>query len=73
MTFIFVSHLLCRCGARYFRGFAGFFAEVFVEKWNYLPTAPGKDCRVRKFLPGGAGDREIPAGQNFPPMRKIDV
>jgi len=56
-----------------FRGFSGFFAGAFFEKWSYLPTPSGKDCRVAEIFARRARGWEIPAGTNFPRPRKIDV
>jgi hypothetical protein len=58
---------------QFFRGFAGFFAPYFSEKWKDLPTALGSFCRVRKFLPGRDVSAAIVAGSHFPNARKIDV
>jgi hypothetical protein len=56
-----------------FPGFSGFFASTFFEKWSYLPTPPGKDCRGAENFAGLARGWEISAGTNFPRPRKIDV
>jgi hypothetical protein len=58
---------------QFFRGFAGFFASTFSEKWKDLPTALGSFCRVRKILPGEDACAAIVAGTHLPSARKIDV
>jgi len=51
----------------------GFRARGFYEKWKYLPSQLGKVFPLRQFLPGAVTAEEIPAGTNFPDLRKIDV
>jgi hypothetical protein len=56
-----------------FPGISGFFAPAFSEKWSYLPTPRGKDCRVPENFAGLADKWANLAGEIFPPSRKIDV
>jgi hypothetical protein len=56
-----------------FLEFAGLFTQGLSEKWKYLPSAPGRICRVRQILPGERTGAAIPAGTYFPTARKIDV
>jgi len=58
---------------QYFLRFCAIFADAFSEKWSYLPTPPGKFCRIGQFLPGRTATRKIPAGTYFPSRAKIDV
>jgi hypothetical protein len=58
---------------QYFPQFCAIFADAFSEKWSYLPTQPGKFCRIRQILPGRPWSRKIPAGTYFPHAPKIDV
>jgi hypothetical protein len=62
--------LLCRHGAQDFRGFSGFFASVFSEKWSYLPTHPAKFADGRKILPGARVTGKIPPVTIFLSRRK---
>jgi hypothetical protein len=57
---------------RIFRGFARFPARRIGAMWRYLPIAPGKNFRIRQFLPGRFPRAAIPAGPDFPPSGKID-
>jgi hypothetical protein len=57
--------VLCRRGAEEFRGFSGFFADTFSEKWSYLPMHRAKIAGCGKNLPGAILTRKIPPDTIF--------